>query len=216
MSKCLGVKFRKFNIVSCLKGYKDDDLKVGAPVIFETDRGLEYGSIIKLSCEKKGNPAFNVRLKKITRYANEADAARLKELVNMEKDCVIKARAKAKEYDMPIKIIDAEILFDEKRIVLYYKVTNSKKVLSNKEIVKDLAGTLNMKVDMHMLSARDEAKILTGIGICGRALCCSTFLQEFPHVTVKNLKEQGMSMNQSKVCGLCGKLLCCIKYEQNK
>ncbi len=213
MNKSLGVKFRKFNNISPLKGYKEDSLKIGVPVIVETDRGTEYGWIVQILGDKGWHAGADIKLRKVLRYADEKDNVSESEIDKLEKECTCTACAKIKQYDLPIKLLNAEMLFDKSKLIFYYKIIDQKKNFSSKDLIKDLSSSFNTKVEMHMVSPRDEARILSGIGICGRKLCCSSFLDEFPHVTVKMLKEQGIPMNQSKVCGVCGKLLCCLKYE---
>jgi cell fate regulator YaaT (PSP1 superfamily) len=213
MYKGLGVKFRKFNNIAPLKGYKEGTLNVGSPVIVETERGVEYGWIVVVVGEKGRHAGSDIKLKKVLRYAGENDTACANLLEQKEKEAFCSACNKIKEYDLPVKLLQVEILFDESKIILYYKVIDSKKTFSNKEIVKDISGVLGKKVEMHPLSPRDEARIMSGIGPCGRQICCSAFLSDFPHISVKMLKEQGIAINQTKICGICGKLLCCLKYE---
>jgi cell fate regulator YaaT (PSP1 superfamily) len=213
MNKGLGVKFRKFNNIASLKGYKQESLKVGSPVIVETDRGKEYGWIVLISGDKGRHAGSDIKLRKVLKYADEKDNEKAAQLAAKEKEIFCSVCSKVSKYQHPIKLLNAEILFDESKLILYYKIVEGKKSFQSKDLVKELASELNMRVEMHMISARDAARIFSGIGICGRQLCCSSFLEDFPHVTVKLLKEQGISMNPSKVCGVCGKLLCCLKYE---
>lgn len=213
MEKGLGVKFRKLNNVLPLKGYKAESLKVGSPVVVETDRGIEYGWIVSNVSEKGRHAGSDMRLRKVLRYANEKDQETAAGLVHKECEIGRTAAAKAKEHSLPVKIIQAELLFDESKVIIYYKMLENKKDFSNKQLVKDISTSINKKVDMKSVSPREEARIISGIGPCGRHLCCTSFLDEFPHVSVKVLKEQGIQVNQSKVCGLCGKFLCCLKYE---
>jgi cell fate regulator YaaT (PSP1 superfamily) len=120
---------------------------------------------------------------------------------------------KAREHEVPIKIINVEYLFDEKKIHFYYRVTQQKKALNTKELAKDLSAVLNAKVDLHLVSPRDEAKIIGGLGPCGRPLCCVAWLDKPRHVAVKALKEQGISISATKTSGICGRLMCCLQYE---
>ncbi|MCX5750037.1 MAG: regulatory iron-sulfur-containing complex subunit RicT [Candidatus Saganbacteria bacterium] len=213
MNKGLGVKFRKFNNISPLKGYKQESLKIGAPVIVETDRGTEYGWIVVIKGDKGRHAGTDIKLRKVLRYADEKDTAKADMLAKKEKELFCQACSRITTNHIPIKLLNAEIMFDESRMILYYKITDAKKNFQTKDVIKELSGLFGMRIEMHMISARDEARIFSGFGICGRSLCCSTFLEDFPHVTVKILKEQGIAMNPSKVCGICGKLLCCLKYE---
>ncbi len=209
----VGVRFRKFNNVSVLKGYKEQDLKMGASVIVETDRGMEFGNITMINTPRGHREGALIKLRKLVRYADEKDIEKEKTFLSRERDAFCAACSKVKEYGLQIKVINAEILFDESKAIVYFKNLSQKGNFSSKEFVRDVSSRVGLKVEMQSVSARDEARIIGGIGICGRGLCCSTFLDEFPHVTVKMLKEQGIPMNQSKVCGVCGKLLCCLQYE---
>lgn len=213
MDKKLGVVFRKFCNIIPIKGYKDDSLNVGSSVIVETDRGVEFGRIVSMTGEKGRIAGTDIKLRKILRYATEEDIQKARSLEQKEKEAIDLARKKIGESESPIRIIEAEMLFDESKVIYYYKVLDVKKVFSNKQLIKDLSSALNKKIDMHSVSPREQARIVPGIGPCGRKVCCASFLDEFPHISVKMLKEQGIALNQSKICGLCGKFLCCLKYE---
>lgn len=211
MDKELGIKFRRFDKTAVLKGYKEDSLKVGSFVIAETDRGTEFGTVVIIN--KGSKSKSGIKLRKVIRYADQNDIDTAASLVPKEKDLLFRARRKARELEMPVKIVDAEIPFDESKVMLYYRSTDQKKQFVSKDLVKELSAEFGKRIEMHMVSSRDEAKMISGMGNCGRVACCCSFLDEFPHITVKMLKEQGIPVNQSKVCGLCGKLLCCIKHE---
>ena len=213
MNKGLGVKFRKFNNITPLKGYKADALNIGSAVVIETDRGTEYGWIVSIIGEKGRHAGSDIRLRKVLRYASHDDNVKADLLGRKENEAGCEACKKIKEYDLPIKLLQTEMLFDDTKIIYYYKILDGKKQFSNKQLIKDLSGMFNKKIEMHSVSPREEARILSGIGPCGRQICCSAFLDDFPHVSVKMLKEQGIAVNQSRVCGLCGKFLCCLKYE---
>ena len=209
----LGIKFRKFNNITPLKGYKDDALKVGSAVIVETDRGVEFGWIVAVEEEKGRHAGFDLKLRKVIRYANEKDLEKEKEITQKEKETHCTVCTKIREYEAPVKILQLEYLFDLSRLILFYKLTDQKKVFNLKDISKDLSSLLSTRVELHQISARDETRLMSGIGPCGRGLCCSTFLQDFPRVTVKMVKEQGIQISQTKTSGICGKLLCCLQYE---
>ena len=213
MTKGLGVKFRKFNNIVPLKGYKEDSLKVGSAVVVETDRGVEFGWIVSITGEKGRHAGSDLKLRKVLRYANEKDIEKAEGLLAKEKDAFCKACSMARQYELPVKLLQAEYLFDESRILFYYKITDNKKASGTKDLARDLSTELKIRVEMHQISARDEARIISGIGPCGRQLCCSSFLTDFPHVTVKMVKEQGIQISQTKTSGICGKLLCCLQYE---
>ena len=137
----------------------------------------------------------------------------IESLDEKEEKAIRIAMQKAKEHELPVKLINAEYLFDDKKVHLYYKITAQKKSLNIKEFSKDLASVLSARVEMHLVNPRDEAKIVGGLGVCGRSLCCASWLDKPRHVSVKELKEQGISINPTKTSGICGRLMCCLQYE---
>lgn len=209
----LGISFRKFGNTVPISGYKEDSLNVGSFVVVETGRGVEYGRIVKMLCEKHLHIGAEIKLKKVLRYATAEDSQKAAEIEKKEKIAADEARKKISELDLPIRILETELLFDESKVIYYYKVLDAKKTFSSKQLIKDLSAGMNRKIDLHSLGPREQARLKSGIGPCGRKICCASFLEEFPHISVKMLKEQGIAINQSKICGLCGKFLCCLKYE---
>lgn len=213
MDKYFGVKIRKINAVAIIKGYKEENLKAASPVVVETDRGIEFGTLISFCCEKGKRSIIDIALRKVLRYATDEDIEQEKRITEKEKKARKIVIEKIKEFGVPIKLIDVEYLYDESRFFVYYKIIEAKTPVSIKELVRDLSNILKIKIEMHQVSPRDEAKFISGVGPCGRPLCCATFLTDFPHVTVKILKEQGIQISPMKTSGICGKLLCCLKYE---
>jgi cell fate regulator YaaT (PSP1 superfamily) len=137
---------------------------------------------------------------------------RIEALDEKEESAMRIGMQKVREHEIPIKIINIEYLFDDKKVHFYYRVTTHKKGLNTRELAKELASTLNAKVDMHLVSPRDEAKIIGGLGPCGRPLCCVAWLDKPRHVAVKTLKEKGISISPTKTSGICGRLMCCLEY----
>ncbi|MFH1710305.1 MAG: regulatory iron-sulfur-containing complex subunit RicT [bacterium] len=182
-------------------------------MIVETDRGIEAGQIVSFEKGFPKNLTREVRLRKVVRYANAEDLGRIEILDDKEKKAIKVGMQKACEHELPIKIISVEYLFDDKKVHFFYRVTTQKKGLNVRELTKDLASTLNAKVDMHLVSPRDEAKMIGGLGPCGRSLCCAAWLDKPRHVAVKTLKEQGISISMTKTSGICGRLMCCLQYE---
>lgn len=209
----LGIRFEKFGNTVPISGYKEDSLNLGSYVVVETGRGVEYGKIVKIMCEKHLHIGTEIKLKKVLRYATAEDSQKASELGKKEKIAADEARKKIVELDLPVRILETELLFDESKVIYYYKVLDSKKAFSSKQMIKDLSAGMNRKIELHSLGPREQARLKSGIGPCGRKICCASFLEEFPHISVKMLKEQGIAINQSKICGLCGKFLCCLKYE---
>ncbi len=211
--KNLAIKLRKFGQICPITGYKEENIKLGARVIVETDRGMEAGQIVSF---EKGFPKDmprDVRLRKVIRYAGADDLRHIESLDEKEKNAMKTGMQKAKEHELPIKLINVEYLFDDTKVHFYYKLVGQKKGLNLKDFTKDLATMLGAKIDMHLVSPRDEAKIIGGLGPCGRNLCCAAWLDKPRHVSVKALREKGMSVNPSKTSGICGRLMCCLQYE---
>lgn len=211
----LAIKLRKFNRLCPITG-KEENIRVGAAVVVQTDRGIEFGEILSFPCGAPRGLIHDVKLKKVIRYASEQDLAKAAELPILEKSGVAAAAAKAKEHELPIKIIDVEYLFDTNRAVVYYKVAEGKKIKTLRDLTRDLASTLKARVDLQQLSPREQARLIGGLGPCGCGLCCASWLEKPGHVTVKMAKEQGLQISPMKTSGVCGRLLCCLAYEHNQ
>jgi len=213
MSKKMAIRLRKFGRLCPITGYKEESIKVGSPVIVQTDRGTEFGVIVEY---EKGLPrriARDVRLKKVARYATKEDIASESGLLPKEEEARKIASKKYAEYDLPIKSVNAEYIFDRNRVVLYYKLESGGKNPNLKDVKSELARMLNAKVDMRQVNPRDEAMMHGGLGLCGRPLCCASWLEKPRHVTVKKVKQQGLQISPTKTSGVCGRLMCCLEYE---
>jgi cell fate regulator YaaT (PSP1 superfamily) len=206
----VGVRFKRvgkmYNFL-----YEDKNILVGQHVLVETLKGIEYGKVIKTNFKVFENDS-TIPLKKIIRIATEddriqEDSNRLKEIEAI-KICL----GKIKLHGIDMKLIDAEISFDLSKIIFYF--TSDGRV-DFRALVKDLAAKFRMRIELRQIGVRDEAKITNGIGICGRTLCCATFLDEFQPVSIKMAKEQNLSLNPTKISGACGRLMCCLKYEED-
>ncbi len=209
------IELRKFKRLCPIIGYKQESIKVGAAVIIQTDRGIEFGKILKLNRGVSQGPK-DVRLKKIIRYATSEDLEKVKSLPELEQKAFQVAQQKAREHELPIKIVESEYLFDTNRAIVYYKVASGKKIKNMRDLSRDLSTTIKARVDLRQVSPRDEARFLGGLGPCGRNLCCSSWLEKPRHVTVKMAKEQGLSLSPTKTSGMCGRLMCCLEYEHEK
>lgn len=214
MEKKLAIKLRKFNRLCPIAGYKEGAIKIGASVIVLTDRGEEFGTITSFPNKYPAASNQDVRLKKVIRYATEEDNKIAGNLDLRDEEAKNTALIKAKEYELNIKIINAEYLFDTKKVTIYYKVEKDKKTPDIKAFRKDLSSTLKAEVTMRSITARDEAKFLGGLGPCGRALCCVKWLDKPRHVTVKMVKDQGFQISPTRTSGMCGRLMCCFGYNE--
>ncbi|MDD5594586.1 MAG: regulatory iron-sulfur-containing complex subunit RicT, partial [Candidatus Margulisbacteria bacterium] len=197
----LGIRLRKFNRVCPITGYREESIKVGSPVIVQTDRGIEYGEIVSFTRGFPKTLSRDVRLKKVVRYATAEDVAKEKSIEEMETKSYAAAVQKANEYELPIRIINIEYLFDTSRAIVYYRAGESKKAINLRDFSRELSTIFSARVDLRQISPRDEAKLFGGLGPCGRGLCCSAWLEKPRHVTVKMAKEQGLSISPTKTAG---------------
>lgn len=209
MANIVGVRFREVGKIY----YFDSDslpLKLGDKVIAETIRGVECGEI---AVEPKpiDEKDLESEPKKIIRKATKDDLAKLEELHKKEKEALLICEKKAKHHNLDMKIIDVVYTFDKSKLLFYFTADGR---VDFRNLVKDLAANFRTRIELRQVGIRDEARIIGGIGICGRQFCCSTFLSDFQPVSIKMAKEQGLSLSPTKISGSCGRLLCCLKYEQ--
>ena len=186
------------------------EINRGDNVIVETARGVEYGFVVlgprEVSEEKVIQP-----LKSVIRVATPKDDAREENNRKKEKEAFQICLKKIREHNLDMKLIEAEYTFDNNKVLFYFTADGR---IDFRELVKDLAAVFKTRIELRQIGVRDETKILGGIGICGRPLCCHTFLSEFAPVSIKMAKEQNLSLNPTKISGVCGRLMCCLKNEQ--
>jgi cell fate regulator YaaT (PSP1 superfamily) len=187
------------------------DIKKDDRVIVETVRGVEYGFVEFANKEINNNDIVSP-LKKVIRIATEQDLAQYEKNKERAKQAFETCLEKIEKHHLDMKLVDVEITFDMSKIIFYF--TSDGRV-DFRELVKDLASVFRTRIELRQIGVRDEAKMINGIGICGRTLCCSTFLSDFHPVSIKMAKDQGLSLNPSKISGICGRLMCCLKYEQD-
>ncbi len=187
------------------------EFKQGDIAIVETSRGVECGEVV-LSNRLVPEATLVSPLKSIIRKADESDRRQLEENKRREKEIMRVFTEKIAEHKLDMKPIDIECTFDGSKILFYF--TSDGRV-DFRELVKDLAGIYRTRIELRQIGVRDEAKMLGGLGICGRPFCCSSFLGEFQPVSIKMAKEQSLSLNPTKISGTCGRLMCCLKYEQD-
>ncbi len=210
MIKVAGVRFKKAG-----KTYYFDpngfQVKKGDEVIVETARGLEFGMLFDDITEVQEKDIIPP-LKKIIRLATPEDKAHyLENLAKKEKDMAL-CQEKIEKHNLAMRLVDVEHTFDNSKIIFYF--TSDGRV-DFRELVKDLAGVFKMRIELRQIGVRDEAKLLGGIGSCGKSLCCNTWLEDFEPVSIKMAKIQNLSLNPSKISGICGRLMCCLKYEND-
>lgn len=185
------------------------DIKQGDHVIVETKRGVEYGRVV-LPIQDI-NEELKTELKPVIRIATPEDDAIYERHQKQEKQAMEICRQKINEHKLDMKLVSAEYTFDETKILFYF---TSEGRVDFRELVKDLALEFKTRIELRQIGVRDESKVMGSVGVCGRGLCCSSWLEEFVPVSIKMAKEQGLSLNPSKISGACGRLMCCLKYEQ--
>lgn len=210
MIEVIGVRFNNAGKIY----YFDPDGKkfgYGSNVIVETSRGVEFGTVA-IANKNVSEDEVVSPLKPILRKATQDDMRRKEENHQKEKEAFDIAVEKIKEHKINMKLIDTEYTFDRGKILFYFTADGR---VDFRELVKSLAGVFKTRIELRQIGVRDEAKKIGALGICGRFLCCSTFLEDFHPVSIKMAKEQGLSLNPTKISGVCGRLMCCLQYEQN-
>ena len=209
MLKVVGVRFKKVGKIY----YFDPnglDLEKGNFVIAETMRGIEFGKV-EIIDRSSDEIETSYPLKKIIRIATEDDTVQNDKNKDRQKQAFDICIEKIKKHRLDMKLVDTELTFDCNKIMFYF---TSEGRIDFRALVKDLASVFRMRIELRQIGVRDEAKILSSIGMCGRALCCSTFLDDFQPVSIKMAKDQELSLNPTKISGVCGRLMCCLKYEE--
>ena len=209
MIKVIGVRFRTAG-----KVYFFDpagmEINTGDHVIVETARGIEFGHVVLGS--REGDESKVVQpLKSVIRMATAADEETERRNKEKEKEAFGICLEKIKKHNLQMKLIDAEYTFDNNKVLFYFTADGR---IDFRELVKDLAAVFKTRIELRQIGVRDETKIMGGIGICGRPLCCHTYLSEFIPVSIKMAKEQNLSLNPTKISGVCGRLMCCLKNEE--
>lgn len=210
MVKVVGIRFKKAGKIY----YFDPDeldIKKDEPVIVETVRGIEYG-IAVVGIREVPEEEIIAPLKKVIRIASEVDNQKYLENKQKEKEAFDLCSNKIRQHSLVMKLIDVEYTFDNNKIIFYFTADGR---VDFRDLVKDLASIFKTRIELRQIGVRDEAKMIGGVGSCGRCLCCSTHLGEFEPVSIKMAKEQNLSLNPTKISGICGRLMCCLKYEQD-
>ena len=209
MIKIVGVRFRKAGKIY----YFDPagmEIETGTHVIVETARGIEFGTVMIPPREMEEDGVVQP-LKPVIRNATEADEITQQKNKEKEKEAFQICLEKIAKHKLEMKLVEAEYTFDNNKLLFYFTADGR---IDFRELVKDLASVFRTRIELRQIGVRDETKILGGIGICGRPLCCSTYLSEFIPVSIKMAKEQNLSLNPTKISGVCGRLMCCLKNEE--
>lgn len=209
MIKVVGVRFRNAGKIYYFDPGKLQ-MEAGTHVIVETARGVEMGTVI-MAPREVTDDAVVQPLKSVIRTATEADERTARRNRDKEKEAFKICLDKIAKHKLEMKLVEAEYTFDNNKLLFYFTADGR---IDFRELVKDLAAVFRTRIELRQIGVRDETKILGGVGICGRALCCHTYLSEFVPVSIKMAKEQNLSLNPTKISGVCGRLMCCLKNEQ--
>ena len=210
MKEIIGVRFRPNGKIYFFSP-GDHDVECGQFVIVETARGVEFGKVV-LGKRNIDDGKIVSTLKTIIRVATDEDKKKNEDNKEKSKKAFVICKEKIAKHKLDMKLIEAEYTFDNNKVLFYFTADGR---IDFRELVKDLAAVFRTRIELRQIGVRDEAKMLGGLGICGRPFCCKTFLSEFQPVSIKMAKEQGLSLNPTKISGTCGRLMCCLKYEQD-
>lgn len=210
MIEVTGVRFKKAGKIYYFDP-NDYKLTVDDYVIVETARGIEFGKVV-IANRLVDIDDVVLPLKKVIRVADESDMDNVAKNEQMATEALSVCAKKINSHQLEMNLVDVEYTFDRNKVIFYFTAEGR---IDFRELVKDLAAKFKTRIELRQIGVRDEAKLLGGIGPCGRMLCCSTFLGDFEPVSIKMAKDQSLSLNPSKISGLCGRLMCCLKYEND-
>ena len=208
--KVIGVRFKKAGKIYYF-GPNDLDIHKEDYVIVETARGIEFGQCV-IGIKEVSEEDIIAPLKNVLRIASEEDIKKHNENKAKEEDALKICTQKIEEHGLQMKLIDVEYTFDNNKVIFYFTADGR---VDFRELVKDLATIFKTRIELRQIGVRDEAKMIGGLGPCGRPMCCSSFLGDFASVSIKMAKEQNLSLNPTKISGICGRLMCCLNYEQS-
>ena len=209
MTKVIGVRFRRAGKIYFFAP-GNLSIETGDKVIVETARGVEFGSVVS-GVKEVEDEKITQPLKSVIRIATEEDKKKDAANRDKEKEAFKICLEKIKKHGLEMKLIEAEYTFDNNKVLFYFTADGR---IDFRELVKDLASVFRTRIELRQIGVRDETKIRGGIGICGRPLCCNTYLSEFAPVSIKMAKEQNLSLNPTKISGVCGRLMCCLTNEE--
>ncbi len=210
MTEIIGVRFKSVGKVYYFSP-DGQEIHVGTKVIVETARGVECGNVV-LGNKMVEDSEIVPPLKTIIRIATEDDFKQIERNKIKEADAADICERKIAHYGLKMNLVDVECTFDNSKLLFYFTAENR---VDFRELVKDLASVFHTRIELRQIGVRDEAKMMGGLGVCGRQFCCASFLGEFQPVSIRMAKEQGLSLNPTKISGACGRLMCCLKYEQD-
>jgi cell fate regulator YaaT (PSP1 superfamily) len=188
------------------------DLKTGQWVIVESAKGMECGRVVIAPKQVEASEISAEGLKSVQRVASEDDLRQMLAYKSKEKDVLQRCAARIEHHELPMKLVEAEYTYDGSRLTFYF---TAEERVDFRALVRDLASQFHTRIELRQIGARDHAKLLGGVGVCGKTLCCSSWLTEFNVVSIKMAKEQGLPLNTAKISGVCGRLMCCLAYEND-
>lgn len=209
MVEVTGIRFKKVGKIYYFDA-QDLDVQLGDYAIVETVRGVEYGQVVIVNKQIKKSDLTSA-LKPIIRIADELDHKIQEENEDLAKDALEICKIKIKEHGLDMKLVDSEYTFDTQKLIFYFLADGR---VDFRELVKDLASIFRTRIELRQVGVRDKAKLISSLGQCGQQTCCTRHLTEFVPVSIKMAKDQGLSLNPSKISGVCGRLMCCLKYEE--
>ncbi|MDQ0258010.1 cell fate regulator YaaT (PSP1 superfamily) [Evansella vedderi] len=210
MHRVVGVRFKKAGKIYYFSP-GELDIEVDDYVIVETARGVEFGKVV-IGIKEVHDDDVVLPLKNVLRLATDKDKLIVEENRTEAQNAFNVCVEKIEEHNLDMKLVDVEYTFDRNKVLFYFTADGR---IDFRELVKDLASIFRTRIELRQIGVRDEAKMLGGIGPCGRMLCCSTYLGDFEPVSIKMAKDQNLSLNPTKISGLCGRLMCCLKYEND-
>lgn len=208
MLTVVGIRFKKAGKVYYFDP-GEHTIDVGDKVVVETARGQEYGDVV-LGNKSVAAGDVHQPLRQVVRIATPEDVQHAETNARKASDAFAVALDKIAKHGLPMKLVDSEYTFDDSKLIFYFTADGR---VDFRELVKDLAGVFKTRIELRQIGVRDEAKMIGGMGPCGRSLCCATFLGDFEPVSIRMAKEQNLSLNPTKISGICGRLMCCLKYE---
>lgn len=204
----VGIRFKKAGKIYYFDPDNIDIIK-GQNVVVETSRGIEFGEVV-VGPKEIAEEDIVAPLKKVLRIATAEDELQNQQNLEKEKEAFATCLEKIGQHQLDMKLIDVEYTFDNNKVIFYFTADGR---VDFRELVKDLAAIFKTRIELRQIGVRDEAKMIGGIGPCGKSLCCATWLGDFEPVSIKMAKEQNLSLNPTKISGICGRLMCCLKYE---
>lgn len=210
MPNVVGIRFKKAGKIYYFDP-NGSELKPGDFCIVETSRGLEFGAVVSGPKTVAESDVLQP-LRQVVRRAEEEDCQKILENRQKEEEAFNTALQKIEEHDLDMKLVDVEYTFDRSKVIFYFTADGR---IDFRELVKSLAAIFKTRIELRQIGVRDEAKMIGGLGPCGRVLCCHTFLGEFEPVSIRMAKDQHLSLNPAKISGVCGRLMCCLRYESD-